>query len=176
METGPQSTPGNRWWYQTEAAWPWKASGVKPTLTPVSASASRKKFYSESWLPLSSGGFSLLSLDMATHQWNRLLGEQSARCSCFTKISRHHVGPVTAARRLGWDGNPASYPCTVQGPAFPDCCPKAAGPGTGGLLLEQEKEGVPFPQPSPMTSYHHLGCWPTGLEWYLQLFMKPLWL
>lgn len=68
-----------------------------------------------------------------------------AQCSCFTKISRHHVCPVTAAQRLGWGGNPAAYQCTVQGPAFPDCCPKAAGHGMGGLVLEQEKEGGPFP-------------------------------
>lgn len=82
---------------------------------------------------------------MATHRWSRLRSEQSARSSCFTKISRHHAGPVTAARRLGWGGNPASYACMVQGPAFPDCCPKAAGRGMGGLLLRQEKKGVPFP-------------------------------
>lgn len=97
--------------------------------------------------------FSLLSPGPATHRCNRLLCEQSAPCSCFTKISRHDVCPVAAAQQTGLGGNPASYPRTEQGPEFPDCCPKATGNGTGGLLLRQEKQGVSslFPQPSPMT-------------------------
>lgn len=39
-------------------------------------------------------------------------------------------------------------PCAVQGPEFPDCCPRATGSGLqvcGGLRLRQEKGGVPFP-------------------------------
>lgn len=106
MEIGPLTIPGNRWWSQSVNQTDLERLQESiPSQTPVWASAStpNKKFYSDRLFPLSNSGFFSLSLDMVTHRWNRLLCEQSARCSCFTKISRHNVCPVTAAQqtRLG---------------------------------------------------------------------------
>lgn len=118
--------------------------------------------------------FSLLSLGPVTHRCNRLLCEQSAHCSCFTKISRHDVCPVTAAQQTGLGGNPASYPFTEQGPEFPDCCPKATGNGTGGLLLRQEKEGVSSLPPTLTNDLiPPFGMWGHQLR-KIEFFMKPL--
>lgn len=142
METDPPSIPGNRWWHQSANRTD-PDSGVSTTLDSSLASAStpEKQFYSHSLFPPSHRGFSLLSLDMVTHRWNRLPWEQSARGSCFTKISRHNVCPVTAAQRT-WVDILRPIACTAHGPEFPHCCPKATGNGTGSQLRRQEKEGV----------------------------------
>lgn len=95
-------------------------------------------------------------------------------CSCFTKISRHDVCPVAAAQQTGLGGNPASYPCTEQGPEFPDCCPKATGNGTGGLLLRQEKEGVSSLPPTLTNDLiPPFGMWGHQLR-RIEFLMKPL--
>ena len=103
MEIGPLSIPGNRWWSQsvnqTDLE---RLQESKPSPTPVwtSASTPNKEFYSDRFFPQNTNGFSLLSLDMVSHRRNGLvLCEQSACCSCFTKIRRHNVCPVTAAQQ-----------------------------------------------------------------------------
>lgn len=141
-------------WQQVAASkyeWnrPLTIQGSMTPWTPASASTPKKKFYSRSLFPPSHSGFSLLSLDMVTHRWNRLLCEQSALGSCFTEISRHNVCAVTAAQQA-WADILHPIPCPAHGPGFPDCCPKASGNGTGSQLRGQEKEGVlSFPSPVP---------------------------
>lgn len=105
--------------------------------------------------------------------WARLPVDATG-CSCFTKISRHDVCPVAAAQQTGLGGNPASYPCTEQGPEFPDCCPKATGNGTGGLLLRQEKEGVSSLPPTLTNDLiPPFGMWGRQLR-RIEFLMKPL--
>lgn len=153
METGPLSIPGNRYWHQgTNQTDLLRTSGVKYHLgLQLQLQPSQKKFYSYSLFLPSSSGFSSLSLDRVPHRWNWLPCEQSAGCSCFTKISRHDVCPVTAAQRT-WADILHPIPCTAHAPEFSDCCPKATGNGTGSRLHGQEKEGAlfaPLPCPSP---------------------------
>lgn len=143
---------------------PWRVTGRPPSADAQGAAVVSCSLLSV-WAPV-------------THTWTRLLCEQSARCSCLTKISRHHVCPVTAAQQTGLGGNPASYPCPEQGPGFPDRCPKATGHRTGGPLRPQEKEGASaLPTPQPANPHHDLippsGMWDCQLR-RIQLLVTPL--
>lgn len=105
-----------------------------------------------------------------------LLCEQSARCSCFTEISRH-VCPVTARQtRLGRKS-------CILGPArcgVPSSqtagCPRATGNGTGGLLLRQEKQGVPSPPAFTNDLMPPCGMLGHRLRKILPAVLKPPWL
>lgn len=81
----------------------------------------------------------------ALRTWSRQLAEQSAPCSCFSEISRQRVCPVTAAQQTSLGRKSCILWLRRAGACVPRLCPKATGHGAGGLVREQEEEGVPTP-------------------------------